>query len=102
LTAALRVLKSRQHCSSGAGLGALYVDPRLMIEIEALQSFRDQLRARQAALVLRDGAGIADVGVFVERLDNRIQFLRGAQQPLKQKDIIKKQASQLRKPVWEA
>ena len=102
LTAALRVIKSRQHCLSAAGLGALYVDPRLKIEIEALQAFQQQLKLVHATLLVRDGVGISSAGPFIERLQSRIDFLQRAIQPLKQKDIIKKQASQLRKPVWQA
>jgi len=101
LTAALRILKARQHCSSSAGIGALFVDPRYKIEVEALKEFRRQLRARQTSFLSKGDAGLTWIEDVHSRIQSRIDWLEQASQPMRQKDIIRKQASQLQKPIWE-
>jgi hypothetical protein len=101
LTAALRVIKARHHCSTSAGIGALYVDPRYKIEIEALKELGRQLRSRHDSLLMRGVTGLPGFEQALARIQVRIDWLQRASQPLRQKDIIKKQASESRKPVWQ-
>lgn len=103
LTAAHRVLKSRQHCTSSAGLAALLLDPRIKVEMRALADFLSQLDTRGTVLMRMDEVDETEKVQLRECSDSitgRIEYLATLRNPMRLKEIVKKQSAAGRKPAW--
>lgn len=62
------------------------------------------LSQRNDALLRRAGleGGIPNLDDALKRIQGRIEFLRRAAQPLRQKELIRRQMETMRKPAWNA
>lgn len=102
LTAAHRIVRSRKHCSTASGQGALHVDPRYKVEYDALKEFHSTAQKRNDHFKLLGGeeAGVQGFEEFEKRLGERMKWLERGLKPMTSKEIMRKVKTEMKEPAW--